>query len=650
MAGLYLTQADMNNQLRGEETLDIIMFMPDKNIQFRTNSPVTTNTGYPLNYTVNIDSLINFSKPTINLATFENNSWLLNGTFISPSVAYGGGGDSYGGYIANDMTDENGDYTTNPILTVHLASVATKIEYITMQFAGGIDSSYPKQYKIRTYTSGGTVIAEHIYNTTEIDPESQEELFVQGLPMPVHSIMDQNVSKIEFELVGTVCPHRRVRLNKIMFGKAVQMDNYYLQSWSIEENVSLVSDSLPTKKFEFSLIDYEGAYDIDNPGTLVPDSYDGILILVTISVDVNGEQKYMKMKTFNLSEISTSADGLVTFTCGSVLDTMDVSYDCDVFAYNRPLGVVANQVLQLAGVSFDRIEYINNFGDYLIKVPVEEAPAKEVIQKLAFSCGATLKVNDDDRIIFDETNVAASASTPKFVFSMPDDPDDYSDAGILLEEPHAEALDHTKNIAMYTYYATPNYESTDGNGEKQLGSIKVSASDVGQWIRADIGANAGAHVDTSDFSEHHIRLGGQVCFSYYITFWIAWEDGYTPSQGEEVEIKFVGTALDIVKTLPRWATNDTLLLDSGLASTLPYNLKRPVNAPLGRAYYDDWYNAKFKYKLKTRGEFLIHAGDIILFETPYSNKQPNRVGYVLSNTYSDEDTGEMEVVMIGSND
>lgn len=100
--------------------------------------------------------------------------------------------------------------------------------------------------------------------------------------------------------------------------------------------------------------------------------------------------------------------------------------------------------------------------------------------------------------------------------------------------------------------------------------------------------------------------------------------------------------------MPIEADMDTLLLDSGMAYEQPNNL---INKGLDNKifYYTDWYGAKFKYKCKTRNEYLVNAGDIILLETPFSNGEPNRVGYVLRNSYSDnEDNGEMEVITIGN--
>lgn len=342
MSNIKLTQTDLNEQLRGMTTADIMMFLPDKNISFPSNA-VTSNK-QTLRFTTNLQTLLEFaSLPVANIATFENNSWILDGSFISPSDAFGGGGDSYSGYISNEMTDDDGNYplknppveetpeegsetteeevavvsdtdvvdnetttegdttegetpeggeTTdpeepvepeepeilpeydNPILTVTLSAVAPIVEYLSIQFAGGIDTSYPKVFKIRTFDKDSVLINEHIYDMT-VQP---------GLPLMVVPINDENVKKVEFEFVGTVCPHRRSRLSKILFGKAEVVDPAMLKSWKIDDKVSLVADSIPTKQLTYEVINYQGDYDIDNPGNKVPINYKDAFILFTFGM------------------------------------------------------------------------------------------------------------------------------------------------------------------------------------------------------------------------------------------------------------------------------------------------------------------------------------------------------------------------------
>lgn len=620
MLSLNLTQEDLNVPLRGLTDVDIIMFLPDKNISFPSNA-VTTNTRM-LSYTTNLQSLLEFSSlPQANIATFENNSWILDGSFISPSKSYGGGGDSYTGYISNGLTDNNGNYTTNPILTVSL-SAAAKVEYLSIQFAGGIDTSYPKTFKIRTYNNSN-LIKEHSF-----DMSTQT-----GLPLLVVEINDENVSKVEFEFVGTVCPHRRSRLNKIMFGKAEQVNNYYLQSWSIDDKASLVADSIPTKTLTYSIINYDGDYDIDNPGNKIPENYNDVMIFFTFSMEVNNFWKYAPTKTFNLMEISTSSDGLVTFECGSILDILTDTYDHDIYNGKRTISEIMNNLLSFSGVSTDQCE-LNDFGSYEINIPLPESPVREIIQRLAFSCGATLTVNDDNKIIFSQKNIVPTNSTPKFMFNRPIP---FNSAGVLLEEPKAEALSYTTNIAMYTYDSKIDSEISD------LGTSNISTINP---TRISFSAASGnAQFDTLSLQQQLAQITVIEVYSQHAIIQVTWTDEATPP----IEVKVQGQKVETTQTMPKTVDMNTLMLDSGLALTVPNNLIKPADPNAKIFYYTDWYGAKYKYVCKTRNEFLVKAGDIIYFETPFSNGQPTRVGYVLRNSYSDSaDSGEMEVIMLAN--
>lgn len=624
MSDLDLTQTDLNEPLRGLTDVDIMMFLPNKSISFPSNAVTINKQALP--YTSNLQSVVTFSRlPQANIATFENNSWILDGNFISPSEAYSGGGDSYAGYISNDYTDDNGDYSTNPIITISLAAAA-KIEYISIKFAGGIDTSYPKVFKIRTYNNLSTLIREHIYDmSTET-----------GLPLLIASIADEDVVSVQFEFVGTQCPHRRSRLNKIMFGKAEQIDPYYLQSWKIDDKASLVADSIPTKTLTYNVINYEGDYNIDNPGNKIPNDYKDALVFFTFSMEKDGLWKYGPTKTFNLTDISTTADGIVTFTCGSLLDILTETYDHDIYNGPKTVKQVMEQLLPFSNIGINQCE-LNEFADYIINIPLPELPVRELIQRLAFSCGATLTVNDDNKIIFSKKNIIPTQNTSKFMFNQPVP---FNSAGVLLEEPSAEALANTTNIGMYTY------DTKFDLGELvELGSADVSTINS---TRITFSPAVGAiQFDNLSLQEQHATLIATETYSQHATVQVSWDNEATPP----INIKIKGVKAETTKTMPKTANMDTLLLDSGIALSIPENLKKPSTNPNPNTfYYTDWYGAKFKYVCKTRNEYLVKAGDIILFETPFSNGEPNRVGYVLRNSYSDnENNGEMEVITIGNN-
>ena len=630
MSTLNLTQTDLNEPLRGLTDVDIMMFLPDKNVSFPSNA-VTLNK-QALSYTSNLQSLLEFSSlPQANIATFENNSWILDGSFISPSEAYSSGGDSYTGYISNELTDDNGDYTTNPILSVSLSAIVPNVEYLSIKFAGGIDTSYPKTFKIRTYGTSD-LIEEHVFDMSE----------QTGLPLLVAEIKNSNVARVEFEFVGTVCPHRRSRLNKIMFGKAEQVEKHYLQSWKIDDKASLVADSIPTKTLTYDIINYDGDYNIDNPGNKIPKDYKDALILFTFGMEKNNLWKYAPTKTFNLTDISTTSDGVVTFSCGSLLDVLTDTYDRDIYEGKRTIKEVMTDLLSFSGVGTDQCE-LNEFADYEINIPLPESPVREIIQRLAFSCGATLTVNDDNKIIFSKKNIIPTSETSKFMFSQPKP---FNSAGVLLEEPNAEALANTTNIGMYTYDSKIVTEYDENGNEKlsDLGSADISTVNA---TRISFSATAGsAQFDEQSIEDQYAQIVRiSEVYSQHAVITLTWTD----TAALPITVNVYGKKVETTKTMPKTANMDTLLLDSGLALTVPDNLIKPANSNPNTFYYTDWYGAKFKYVCKTRNEYLVKAGDIIYFETPFSNGKPTRVGYVLRNSYSDSgDSGEMEVVTIGN--
>lgn len=632
---LNLTQTDLNESLRGLTDVDILMFLPDKSISFPSNAVTLNNRA--LSYTSNLQSLIEFtSLPQANLATFENNSWILDGSFVSPSDAYGGGGDSYTGYISEALTDDEGDYNINPVINITLAATAPVIQYLSIRFAGGIDTSYPKVFKIRTYNATNDLINEHSLNISE----------QSGLPLLVTEINDNNVKRLEFEFVGTVCPHRRSRLNKIMFGKVEQVQPYYLQSWKIDDKASLVADSIPTKTLTYSVINYSGDYNIDNPGNKIPINYKEVLVLFTFSMEHNNLWKYAPTKIFNLTDISTTSAGVVTFSCGSLLDILTDTYDRDSYSGARTIKSIMDQLLIFSEISTDQC-ILNEFGNYMIDTPLPELSVREIIQRLAFSCGATLTVNDDNKIIFSKKNIIPTDTTPRFMFHQPVP---FNSAGVLLEEPQAEALAHTTNIAMYIYNSTIDSEISE------VGTTSVSSINPTRISYATISGMV--QLDNASIEAQHAKLSRiEEAYSQHAVITLT----MTSSAVTPIEIKIRGRKVTTTKTTPKTVTMQTLMLDSGM-TILGSNMKPAVPTNLLRNqckdeellkntfFYDDWYGAKFKYKCKTRKEYLIKAGDIIYFETPFSNRKASRVGYVLRNSYSnDGDSGEMEVITIGDN-
>lgn len=325
-----------------------------------------------------------------------------------------------------------------------------------------------------------------------------------------------------------------------------------------------------------------------------------------------------------------------------MLDILTETYDQDIYNGPKTISEIMDRLLTFSGIGTDQCE-LNDFADYEINIPLPESPVREIIQRLAFSCGATLTVNDDNKIIFSQKNIDVNNMTenqkaliPKFMFNQPVP---FNSAGVLLEEPRAEALSYTTKIAMYTYNSVVDEEVSE------LGSSDVSTVNP---TKITFSAAAGGVSIESQTAQQPIVIDA---YSQHATIQLS----LVESETLPVKVTVQGRKVTTTKTLPRTVDMDTLLLDSGIASVTPENLLREqCNDEIllkKTFFYDDWYGAKFKYICKTRNEYLVKAGDIIYFETPFSDEKPSRVGYVLRNSYSDSnnsDSGEMEVIMIAN--
>ena len=220
---MALEQKYLNIPIRAEGYIDIIMYAQDAKVNIANISSNSVNTYSNIETLKDIKSYTNTT-----IATLEENMWLLNGRFPNPTP-----GVRYNGYISNEVSDEQGNFTTNPKIDIELATIS-EIESFSLILNSAVPSGYPKQIKC-TFYNGETILTDITQDLTTVDT----------LPNVIFDVNQENVTKVTVEFIGTRRGKRRIRLSNLMFGRVINLDQNQVISTDYTDKCSYVPDSIP---------------------------------------------------------------------------------------------------------------------------------------------------------------------------------------------------------------------------------------------------------------------------------------------------------------------------------------------------------------------------------------------------------------------
>ena len=604
---MALEQKYLNIPTRAEGYIDIIMYAQDAQVDIAniTSNDISTYS--------NIDALKdikNYTNTTI--ATLEENMWLLNGRFPNATP-----GVRYNGYMSNSISDEEGNFETNPYINIELAK-SSEVESFSLILNSAVPSGYPKNIKCSFY-NGETLLIEL---TKDLATET-------ALPNLIFDVNQQNVTKVTIEFIGTRRGKRRIRLSSLMFGRVINLDQNQVVSTDYTDKCSYVPDSIPSRVFSFTMNNYSQIYNVDNPENGYVNLDRNTVVLIRNGYNIYGydEETETIINPDNFQEIAwddwkelrlldiTTGDDTCTFECGSVLDMMEDIYTNEIFLNNRSVESITDTLMQFEGLPDNTIIFSNDddgksYGAYTINTVLPELPVRELIQLLAFSVGATLLIQDDGTIKFANLKLNdLNSFTNHHEFNYKD----------FASIPSAERLENTTNISLPKYNSTVDSEITD------IIKTKISQNQVEITY-----SECQPSVVLPDTKVQEFQL-----FCRRANLFV------TVSEVEpEIEITIKGYKIATTETQERTVTKDTLIIDTQLMKEDPGDKIKEK--------YKLWYGKKFKYTMDTRGEPLVDAGDIAKIQTPFSGADQLINGYVLQNHITFDGTwgGDMEVIKL----
>lgn len=676
----------LKTSVRKEGYIEIIMYTPDTNIQV---SSITTDDKLNICDVMTLTNLDQYSSSTI--ATLEENLWALNGRF----VVYQSG--TINGYISNSISDENGEFSVKPKMTIQL-SHTYNLENFSIILNSAVPSGYPKDIKVECYDSNDVLLKtittdiEWQEDTGEVDEDEQpiyKTVILDTLPSVNFEINEENVDHLIVEYGNTRFRHRRIRVNSIMFGKTIVLDQDQVMNVDYLDKTSYVCDTLPSRTLKFDVNNYEGIYNVDNPNNgyvklnkqtrirfrngynVYGYTYDndGKVIMNDGQSVIDDEQTGIEIewdnwKELRLMDISANADESATFTAGSLLDIMDDTYTIENYqGAPRTIREIAEQILTFEGLDLNSIEwssdgikkptYDNNtllpydqwedteFAAYTINTIIPETSCKQVIQYLAFAVGATLLIKDNGHIKFACLDIENSNTfTNRYEW-------DYSDFVSIPAAEQLPTVNSLSEISLPKYYGT-----TDLSGEETIiwngiphsncsviATVTCNATNVeatygdsipvgGRMANEDV---SGATLVNVTVYSHRgiINLGGYVA-------------------GTDATVEILGYPVEVKSVQERNVTSNSLVLDTQImnydVSTYNPDGTELETEQIKRKYLK-WYQKKFKYCVETRGEPLVNAGDYAIIETQFTERIPV---YILQNHWTFDGTweGDMEVIAL----
>lgn len=314
--------------------------------------------------------LVNNVRTAPIYATEELNEFLLDGsrTLLNDTIT-----DEEIGWWS-ELSDFNGDFTNNPILTIDFTSTHSSIG-LSFYYDKW---SYPLSYKVRWYRNGTLL---------------NEQTFSGSSAVQVADAHIQAYDKIELEIVKAK-PYAYCKLLEVDFGYDMVLTGDELNGGKLIEQVSLMSNQLISDSLEFSIFNYESKFNLLNPNDVMIYFTKGQSVSVesgVMNLDTE-EYEYVNMGKFLLSSV-TNSEGMLKIKCYGRLNFLNEENFYSPFYTNETVENIAADILD--GYSY----YVHeNVASKTLTGYIPLQSKKEALKVLCIAAGAVAKEERDGAI------------------------------------------------------------------------------------------------------------------------------------------------------------------------------------------------------------------------------------------------------------
>lgn len=411
--------------------------------------------------------------------TLEHNRWLLDGSFdafYDQSVI---------AFWSSEISGADGTFSAEPTITITLDQQysSTGISFVVDDAAG----EYVALLNIRWY-QGDTLKADQ-----DFTPDNARYFCSKNI---------KSYDKLVITLKKTCLPHRRAKLNRVVFGVIRHFGMSELRSASITNEMDASAIELPVSAFNWTL---RSASDVN------------YMFQLKQPVEVRNNDNLLGV--YYISGSSRQSANVYSIDCDDAIGVLSET----PFAGGAYLSGVSAKTLVTALAAPFAVEYADNVEDTTLTGVLLEQTAREAIQQVIFAWGVCLATDggavlrvfspgtEPTAIPQTRTFSGASVDTDALVTKVSVTAHTYtaSDSGSVK----IGGTSYTDETTVYTV-SNPNVTASDRENVKAITDATLVSAAIGQ----DVANRVYAHYAKRNTAAARIVYGGErlgECISVY---------------------------------------------------------------------------------------------------------------------------------------
>lgn len=313
-----------------------------------------------------IDSLNDFDRHT----DLEINNWVLDGSAkLFPNSPNG----KVWGWWSLNLSDENGEFTTNPTLTYTWNENHTSTGITIMA------NNPLKEIKLYWYDSTNTLIDSYTFTNAD-------------LTVITYSIEHgvANYQKLVIEFVRTI-PYHYIKIQDIMFGNEYVWDEEIIEG-TVQESLDEKMQRLESKQATIKLGNIDNSYNKYNPDNKLQYLQEGQIIQIFNTAELSTGLEQVPLGQFYLTSWGSPTEYTVEFKANDLLYKLNDLYYYSKMYTNATVKTIVDDLMSSYATTVDYV-VADNIKDVQLTGYIPIISYREALQHIAFAGGGVCYVD-----------------------------------------------------------------------------------------------------------------------------------------------------------------------------------------------------------------------------------------------------------------